>query len=167
MGPTPAAVHPAQGQASRRQLPARLLQGDESAPLHKYRCVEQTNKPAYGVTTFARGSTPCLLSVSPNGLLFSKVASSQVAQGFGRASCCPFQDAEKGWTQDATILCSVTTGMGEDRVCVLKTVSKKESLEQKCCGVVLEKSKNKQKHTGIISPLQAWQTQIFASFSST
>lgn len=43
--------------------------------------------------------------------------------------------------------------MGEDRVCVLKTVSKKESLEQKCCGVVLEKSKYKQKHTGIISYL--------------
>lgn len=74
--------------------------------------------------------------------------------------------SEKGWTWDATILCSVTTGMEEHGVCALKTVSKKESLEQKCCGVVLEKSKNKQKHAGIISPLHAWQTQVFASFPS-
>lgn len=146
MGPTPAAVHPAQGQASRRQLPARLLQGDESAPLHKYRCVEQTNKPAYGVTTFARGSTPCLLSVSPNGLLFSKVASSQVAQGFGRASCCPFQDAEKGWTQDATILCSVTTGMGEDRVCVLKTEQEGKPRAEVLWGGFGEKQKQTKTH---------------------
>lgn len=45
----------AQGRASRRQLPAVWLQGDESPP-----CINtaRTNQPAWGLTALSRESTP-------------------------------------------------------------------------------------------------------------